>query len=108
MIPNNVALRAGQCKGVGLSNNIVAAILGAAPIANPPPKLAAAPDVRGLTSLFQKATFVSCLKKDYPFRCDPESDFRHHVNRFRRVTKTCLPVVVNTAAEVCGARANKN
>ena len=90
-MPNNIALRAGQMRGAGLTNSTTAAILGAAPPAIPLPKVVTTADIHSLTTKLGDTSIIECKKKDYPFKCPEESEFATVIDRFRRTTLSLLP-----------------
>ena len=98
-IPDSVAHRAGQLRGIGLTNATTAAILGAAPVAKSPARSSPLKSPHGLLPDYSR---VVCQKTDYPFRCTEDSEYGDIIDRFRRTTLVCLPKDPLSRRQFCG------
>ena len=59
----------------------------------------------GLAALLTKqakVTVVPCIKTDYPFRLQDEKDYGKHIDRYRRITRSCLPIDPISNNVFCG------
>ena len=100
-IPNNVALCAGQFRGVGLTNSTTAAILRAnLPSANSHPKKNLIKEAHSL--LRSPNNRIVYIKKDDSFRCPKKSKYASRIDRFRRTTMTLLPMDPISGLPFCG------
>ena len=80
-------------------NATTAAILRTAPAAKPQLKIPLFKETHGL--LQANTERITCIKKDYPFRCTKESVYATMIDHYRRTTRQLLPEDPIFGRQIC-------